>query len=195
MFIDLILLHQANGHPSQIAKVYFTFNKFIKQNGLLTSVQLQNYKEQTEHVPFVLINIAEKRDLNHEDYQEGTHHSIGAVYQPCYYNPPYFGMKVLHSWGKLKPSKCRTTIFCLSKHDIFCFINFRGKIMAASSIWMVCNHHPSMCFLDLICGNTLPVKYRRINQEQSCERKKRNKCIEQFQMVKPTSRRVQICEK
>lgn len=58
-------------------------------------------------------------------------------------------------------SESRATPLCLSKHHIFSFIDFRSKVMATTCVWMVCHHHPSMCFPNLICWGTFPAKVRQ----------------------------------
>lgn len=67
--------------------------------------------------------------------------------------------------------KCRIAAFGSSEHDIFSFINFRCEVMATTCIWMVCYHHSSMSFFDLLCWSTFsdskyqsrfPPRHRRL---------------------------------
>lgn len=53
-------------------------------------------------------------------------------------------------------SECTSTTFGLSKHHVFGFIDFGSKVMATTSIWMICNHHSPMCFFNLISWSGRP---------------------------------------
>lgn len=69
-------------------------------------------------------------------------------------------------------SKCTSTTFGLSKHHIFCFIDFGSKVMATTSIWMICNHHSPMCFFNLISWSGCPAMATIQNQISSKNMKK-----------------------
>lgn len=61
-------------------------------------------------------------------------------------------------------SKTRIVAFGFSKQHIFCFINFRSKVVATTSIWMVCYHYPPMCFSYFIHCSAFPVEIQIITR-------------------------------
>lgn len=75
--------------------------------------------------------------------------------------------------------KCWPAILRFPKHYIFCFVYFRSKIMATASIWMVCHHHPPMCFLNFVRWSTFSARGN-------------NNCLEQkiisVKIVKPRTK-------
>lgn len=64
--------------------------------------------------------------------------------------------------GRPIPLKSRTAALRSPEHHIFCFINFRCEVMATTGIWMVCNHHPPMCFFNLFCWNAFSDKRNKL---------------------------------
>ena len=70
--------------------------------------------------------------------------------------------------------KCRIAAFGSSEHDIFSFINFRCEVMATTCIWMVCYHHSSMSFFDLLCWSTFSDEEKKLKREIKAQIQKKH---------------------